>query len=157
MFSKLYTTIFSNKKTLPSKLKISDFNEVRNVYDDVWNKVPNSYVELTYFDKNNQKRLATISYKLQSGQIGKLFIHDAKLHRRSLGTQMLEKAIDEIKNRNSINPDVKEIWAVSTHDNFFLNVFNKSFKKRIPAHPSVLGPGYYMNISGKIENSDNKQ
>jgi len=144
MFSKLNQLLLFKKKDV-SKLKLIDYNEVRKVSDDDWNSVPHGQVKLTYFDRN-MKHIATIAYNLVSGQIGLLFIHDPKLERRGLGTQMLEKAIDEIKNKNLINPHVKEIWAVTTNHNFFSNAFNCAFKPRKPAHHTVTGPGYYMEI-----------
>ncbi len=149
MFIKFWSGFFKNNATA-SKLKLTDYYEVRAVSDDMWNKVPNSDIRLNYYDQNN-KHIASISFRLQNGQIGHLFIHDDNLIGRGLGKQLLMRAINEIKNQNYINPHVKEIWAVTSNDNFFSNVFNKSFAKRVPAHSSVRGSGYYMQIDKTIE------
>lgn len=148
MFSKL-KNIFG-KNISQNKLKLIDFDEIRIVSDDVWNKIPNGQVTLRYFN-NDKDHIATISFRLHNGQIGLLFVHDNKLKGRGLGKEMLKKAIEEIKYKNSINPGIKEIWAVTHNDLFFSNVFNQSFVKRDPAHHTVTGSGYYLDIKENIE------
>lgn len=149
MLIKSLRNIF-NRETPKSKLDLSNFSVNRVMQNDDWNHVLNSQVLLRYHDQKN-KHIATISYRLQSGQIGLLFVHDDKLKGCGLGKQMLKNAIDEIKNKNQINPNVKEIWAVTNNDAFFSNVFGKSFTKREPAHPSVTGSGYFMSIDKAID------
>ena len=40
-----------------------------------------------------------------------------------------------------------ECWVVSTkYNNFWSNVFNKSFKYREPVHDSVTGGGYFIDL-----------
>jgi hypothetical protein len=151
MFAKVLS-VFSGKKVSPSKLILADFHEHRETYEDIWNRIPNGQVELKYYE-TDKKYVSTVSYRLHSGQICTLAVHNIKFRNRDLKTQMLIKAIDEIKNHNLINSDVKEIWAVtsSSEDVFWSNVFNKAFKARSPAHPSVTGSGYYMEIDKKID------
>jgi hypothetical protein len=151
MFAKFYTKCIEKiqSKPRPTKLNLDDYRPERIVEDDVWNKVPNSQIRIKYYDHHN-KHIGSILYRLQSGQIGSFFLHDSTLYRRGLGRQMLTRAIAEIKHNNHFNPNVKEIWAVTSNHNFFSNVFDKAFSERKPAHPSVTGSGYYMEI-GKCD------
>ena len=55
---------------------------------------------------------------------------------------MLQKAINEMKIHK-----VTKVWAVTTHNHpFWSNVFNKSFTLKFPAHKSVTGSGYVMDL-----------
>jgi hypothetical protein len=125
-------------------LKLSNFKQERIVTDDTYNGHQIGSVKIRYYD--NDLHVATLSYQKCNGQIGLLFVHCKEYSNRGLGKQMLRQAIYELTNDNEINPNVDEIWAVSSRKNFWSNVFNKSFKARTPAHPSVTGSGFFMKI-----------
>jgi len=138
-------------------LIITDFKEVRYVSSEM--SEPNDYfvckklggVMLEYYN-NKDAKIGYIRYYITTGQIGLFFI-DEEYQNRGLGKQILSKVIKELETNQC-----EEVWAVSTNDHtFWSNVYNKSFAHRVPAHPSVTGPGYIMKLQPeniKIELKD---
>jgi GNAT superfamily N-acetyltransferase len=117
-------------------LKLNDFTEIRKI--DV-------SIKLEYFTKTN-KSIGYIKYK-PTGQIGLFFI-DEEYQNRGLGKQILSKVIDELSDIGC-----NEVWAVTTKNHiFWSNVYDKQFKPRQPAHSSVTGSGYYINLDKFVYN-----
>jgi GNAT superfamily N-acetyltransferase len=126
-------------------LHINDFKEIRHTSS----VFPNGFfvknkpggVLLEYYNNQNV-RIGYIRYYITTGQIGLFFIEDDYQH-RGLGTQILSKVI-EVLTKNHCD----EVWAVtSEHHPFWSNVYNKSFVYRHPAHPTVIGDGYFMKLN----------
>ena len=135
---------FRTPQTPP--LFINDFREVRYVSSEI--PQPNDIfvykkpggIMLEYYNKKDEK-IGYIRYYITTGQIGLFFIDD-EYQNRGLGKQILSKVIEELKENQC-----KEMWAVSTDNHiFWSNVYNKSFEHRVPAHPSVTGPGYVYRL-----------
>jgi len=129
-----------------SPLHISDFKEVR--YESAKIPEPNEHfvsrkpggIMLEYYNKKDEK-IGYIRYYITTGQIGLFFI-DEEYQNRGLGKQILSKVIEELKENQC-----EEAWAVGTDNHiFWLNVYNKSFTRKVPAHPSVTGPGYVYRL-----------
>ena len=130
----------------PSPLVITDFREMRQVStpNDVF---PNDYFVpkkpggrwLEYYD--NTESIAYIRYYVTTRQVGLFFIK-TKYQNRGLGKQILSKVIKEMRENNC-----DELWAVTSKNHtFWSNVYNKSFEFRDPAHPSVTGDGYVLDL-----------
>ena len=140
----------------PAPLFIHDFREVRYVSskmpepNDIFVYKKPGGVMLEYYN-NQDVKIGYIRYYITTGQIGLFFI-DKEYHNRGLGKQILSKVIEELETNHC-----EEVWAVSTDNHsFWSNVYNKSFTHRVPAHPSVTGPGYFMKIGeNNIELCDN--
>lgn len=122
------------RRSRRSKLYLNQFKEIRTITDDKHNRVKNGQVTISYND-DDEKEIAMINYRPNVGQIGKLFVFDENNRHRGLGKQMVMNAAREMRNNGT-----KEIWGVSTRD------FSTVFTPRDPAHPSVDGPGYFMNF-----------
>jgi hypothetical protein len=140
----LYLPILSYLFPKPLPLNLTDFTQVKVIKDDDWNKIPNSYIRIDFYDKlNNNTQAGYISYRAGTGQIG-LFFLDKSYMNRGLGKQILLETIEDMKKYNT-----NEIWAITTKDHpFWSNVFNKSFQfyDERKVHPSVTGWGYKMKI-----------
>ena len=130
----------------PAPLLLKDFTEIR--YESDLIPKPNHYfpnnklggVWLQYFNKNH-KSIAYIRYYTSNGQIGVFSIHN-EYQNRGLGTQILEKATNELRDKNC-----KEVWAVSSEfHTFWYNVNNKSFTYSNPVHPSSNEGGYIRKL-----------
>lgn len=134
------TTDNNTSPQLPLVLKM--FNEIRTVEYDDYNHVENGNVFINYTSPLDNHEIGFISYRPHNGQIGLIFITDSNMQRRKLGAQMLLHAVNEMHEVGT-----KEVWAVTRQDHeFWSNVFYKGFKFRNPAHGSVTGSGYVMNI-----------
>lgn len=139
--------LFSNYRLLntnvtgfyKNKLSLKQFKERRTVSDDTWNCVKDSEVHIQYLTSDDTE-VGFINYRLSTGQIGLLFITNEKYIRRGLGTQMVERAINEMKQHK-----IDKVWAV-TRDNheFWEKVLNFQPSKR--PHKSVTGSGYELDI-----------
>jgi GNAT superfamily N-acetyltransferase len=128
-------------------LIITDFKEVRYVSSEM--SAPNDHfvykkpggILLEYYN-NKDVKIGYIRYYITTGQIGLFFI-DKEYQNRGLGKQILSKVIKELKNNNC-----EEVWAVTTKNHtFWSNVYNKSFVPRDPAHPTVTGDGYFIDLA----------
>lgn len=137
-----FSTNISTNKT---PLEINNFKEIRYVSSEM--SYPNEYfvneksggVMLEYYDK--ECKIGYIRYYVNTGQIGLFFIQK-EYQNRGLGKQILSKVINELQENNC-----EEIWAVSSNNHvFWSNVYNKSFSYRDPAHSSVGGDGYFMDL-----------
>ena len=130
-------------------LQISDFKEIRF---DSSEEEPYPFfgkekfvhgkpggVVLEYYDKDHQ--IGYIRYYVNTGHIGLFFIQK-EYQNRGLGKQILCKVIQELQENNC-----DEIWAVTSKDHaFWSNVYHQLFSYRDPAHPSVGGDGYFMDL-----------
>ena len=136
-------------------LLINNFREIRHVDTSTMftgSEAPNTEVNRyfvrdkpggVYLEYYNQKdvKIGYIRYYLTTGQIG-LFFLDNEYQNRGLGKQILSKVITELKENQC-----EEVWAVTTTNHtFWSNVYKKSFVHRYPAHPTVGGSGYVMDI-----------
>jgi GNAT superfamily N-acetyltransferase len=147
MFKFISSLLFSPSRT---PLNLLDFKEKRFISAEM--EYPNNYfnrdkkecgVWLEYFDSND-KSIAYIRYYINTGQVG-LFFMNKEYHNRSLGKQILSKAIEDMRENGC-----EEMWASTLKDHqFWSNVYNKALKYRDPAHPSVTGDGYYLNLRDK--------
>jgi len=126
-------------------LKINNFKEIRYVSSEM--PYQNKYfmdkktggIMLEYY--NQDIKIGYIRYYINTGQIGLFFILK-EYQKRGLGKQILSKVIKELQDNNC-----DEIWVVTLKDHqFWSNVYNKSFSYREPAHPSVTGDGYFMDL-----------
>ena len=132
----------------PTPLFLKDFKKTRYDLDlkprheRFW-CFPNDklgWVFIEYFNKNDQS-IAYILHNTSNGQIGLFFI-EKEYQYRGLGTQILEKATNELRDKKC-----EEVWAVTIENHpFWSNVNNKSFTYRYPAHPSVTGHGYFRKL-----------
>ena len=112
-------------------------------YDPVWVddslRFPRPGATHHLRDKDHQ--IGYIRYYVNTGQIGLFFIQK-EYQNRGLGKQILCKVIQELQENNC-----DEIWAVTSKDHaFWSNVYHQSFSYRDPAHPSVGGDGYFMDL-----------
>lgn len=128
-------------------LFINDFKEVRYESSELLcPSLKSKFVRnkpggvlLEYYDKDIQ--IGYIRYYITTGQIGLFFINE-EYQNRGLGKQILSKVIEELKLNNC-----QEVWAVtSSNHSFWSNVYNKLFVHRNPAHVSVGGCGYFMDL-----------
>jgi hypothetical protein len=131
------------------RLEINNFKEIRYVSSEM--PYQNEYfvnkkhggIMLEYYDKDI--KIGYIRYYVNTGQIGLFFIQK-EYQNRDLGKQILSKVIKELQDNNC-----DEIWAVtSKYHLFWSNVYNKSFSYRNPAHPSVTGDGYFIDLKKYI-------
>jgi GNAT superfamily N-acetyltransferase len=123
-----------------SKCNINMFNIKTTISDDIWNKIKDGQTTIELIDKDDEHKIGYISYRKYVGQIGLLFITDENYMRRSLGTQLLNIAIADMKTVGT-----KEVWAVTSDNHYYWsNIMN--FKPRSPAHSTVTGSGYAMKI-----------
>lgn len=93
---------------------------------------------------HNGKSIGYINYNKHTGQIGLFFI-DPKYQGCGIGTKYLHKIIDDIKDYG----EAKEIWMFTSKGHYFWSKAKhdgKCFTYRDPAHPSISGDGYYMEI-----------
>jgi hypothetical protein len=99
---------------------------------------------LKYYIKNkvnDETLIGYIKYRT-TGQIGLFFITNKEYKNCGLGKQILTKVINEL-----VINQCEEVWAVTTDDHpFWSNVYNRHFIPRNPAHASVGGSGYYINL-----------
>jgi GNAT superfamily N-acetyltransferase len=128
------------------RLEIKNFIEIRYVSsempyeNDIFVNNKPGGIMLEYYNKDI--KIGYIRYYVNSGQIGLFFIQE-EYQNRGLGKQILSKVIKELQDNNC-----NEIWAVTSKDHiFWSNVYNKSFSYRDPAHSSVGGDGYYIDLS----------
>ena len=145
----------------PSPLNLSSFYVVKTVWDDTWNDYKNGRVCLSYYkskddvpiaDPNEPPRLnekikysgiGYIQYKKYVGQIGLIYLDD-EYKGRTLGKQMLQKAVEDMES--------EEVWAVTGENHpFWSNVYDKIFTFRRPVHPSITGRGYYVKRKDLLE------
>jgi len=124
-------------------LFLKDFKEIR--HNNTTNDINYYYNEpggvLIEYLNNKNERIAYINYYTSDGQIGMFFI-DEKYQNRGLGKQIVEKAMNELREKKC-----EEVW-VSTSKNhpFWSNVNNKSFKYRNPVHPFWSNDGYFRKL-----------
>lgn len=144
-----------------SPLTLSNFHEVRFVEKDIWNGHENGEICLSYYtdkskvpeprtqvldehrryDNVKYNGIGYIQYRKNVGQVGLIRLDD-EFRGRTLGKQMLDKAIAEMRESGAT-----EVWAVTSKNHpFWSNVYNQSFTWRNPAHSSVTGHGYYMKL-----------
>ena len=122
-----------------NRLFLEQFQEKRTVSDDTWNKVPNSEIHIQYLTAENEE-IGYINYRRATGQIGLLFITNLKYERRGLGTQMVLRAINEMKQHN-----ISKVWAITHDDHPYWNRA-LNFRPSQRPHNSVTGSGYEMDI-----------
>lgn len=121
------------------KLNLEQYREEVTINDDDWNKIPNGEIVRRYYDNEN-KEIGMISYRHIVGQIGLFFIWDDKYRNRGLGKQILNRAINDMRNNKTTS-----VWAITSENHtFWSNVFNKSFQWKKRPHSSVTGSGYLM-------------
>lgn len=146
MIGSIITTLINNftrqqEKKAVSIPNLGDFEEKVIVKDDTFNLVKNGEIRKEYYENNN--RVAYVQYRLQSGQIGFLWV----LHKYDiniLGEQLLNRAFDDIMEKGKAT----EIWSATFFkEDFWDNVWNKSFTFKEPVHPTVTGGGYYFKFS----------
>jgi GNAT superfamily N-acetyltransferase len=119
-------------------LRIHKLIEIKKTDNNTYNNISSTTLE--YYTQSGNK-IGYIKYK-DNGQIGLFFIED-EYQNRGIGKQILTNVIDILKINNC-----KEVWAVTTDNHpFWSNVYNKKFKRRVPAHPSVTGAGYYFELN----------
>ena len=121
------------------RFNLEQFMEKKTVSDDTWNCVPNSEIHIQYLTPY-KKEVGFINYRLSTGQIGLLFITNSEYARKGLGTQMVLRAINEMKKHR-----ITKVWAI-TRDNheFWENL--PDFKPSQRPHNSVTGSGYEMHL-----------
>ena len=104
-------------------------------------------IVLEYYQQD--KCIGYIKYYLNTGQIGLFFIQK-EYRDRGLGKQILTKVLMDLQKNNC-----NECWVVTTNgNNFWSNVFNKSFTYRDPVHNTVTGSGYFIDLkNNSSENS----
>ena len=101
----------------------------------------NNNTLIRYYDHKDEE-ISYIYYNILNGEI-KLFHINKNYTNKGLGKQILKNVINEM----DINYN-KEVWCVTgrNHD-FWKNVFDKSFKYRIPIQPHLPNlHGYYMKL-----------
>lgn len=146
IISYVFPFLLTQKSLEP--LSLVDFHEVKFVNDDTWNCYSNADIHLEYFKElpdipKKYEGIGYISYRPMVGQIGLIRLNH-KYRERGLGKQMVQKAIKDIKERGNSN----EVWAVTSKDHpFWSNVWGGSFVWRDPAHSSVTGNGYVLDIT----------
>jgi GNAT superfamily N-acetyltransferase len=127
------------------RLEINNFKEIRYVSSEM--PYENDYfvhnkpggIMLEYY--NEDIIIGYIRYYVTTGQIGLFFILK-EYQNRGLGKKILSKVIKELQDNNC-----HEVWAVNSEDHpFWSNVYNKSFSYRDPAHSSVGGDGYFIDL-----------
>jgi GNAT superfamily N-acetyltransferase len=124
----------------PTPIQLSVYKEHKIVKNDDWNKIKNGDITLEYYLHNN-KMIGCINYRVYTGQIG-LFFLEPNYRNIGLGKQILNKAINDIKQNN-----INEVWAVTSKNHvFWSNVYNGKFKYKEQLHPSVTGSGYSITL-----------
>lgn len=137
----LLRNIFKIKHIIAPKIQISSLRQVVKVIDDTYNKVPNGETNIDFFD--GDKNVGHLSLRQHNGQIG-IIVLDNSYRRRGIGTQILDMSRDIILKYG--NADT--MWAVTTKDHkYWSNVPGMVWKE--PAHESVTGPGYSVDINNK--------
>jgi GNAT superfamily N-acetyltransferase len=146
-------SLFIKRET---RLDINNFEEYcYNLYEK--SELTNYFVNnkpggimLEYYQE--ERRVGYIRYYNTTGQIGLFFI-EKPYQNRGLGKQILSKVIKDLQENNC-----NECWVVTTKkNNFWSNVYNKSFTYRDPAHSSVTGNGYFIDLKKfNIVSSTNK-
>ena len=122
-----------------NKLSLEQFKERRTISDDTWNGIKDSEVHIQYLTSNDTE-VGFINYRLSTGQIGLLFITNEKYIRRGLGTQMVERAINEMKQHK-----IGKVWAVTRDNHEFWKTMS-GFQPSKRPHKSVTGSGYERDI-----------
>lgn len=90
---------------------------------------------------SEDKNIGLVQYNNKTGEIGMLIIHET-FRNMGLGKFILKNIINEMKQN-----EIKEVWAISNKkQSFWLNVNNKSFTYRFPAHPTTIHGGFYMKL-----------
>ena len=139
-----YVTKFAPKPLRCLPLTLDDFNEVIHRSDDEWNNVPGGNIRRTYFTKTTQlTEIGHIDYRVATGQIGLFFIYSEKYKNNGLGKQMLTRAINDIRTHGTATT----VWGVTSDDHpCFSNIWNKRATWKSPAHSSVKGSGYSIEL-----------
>ena len=130
---------------LPQSLSLTlDFNEVIHGSDDEWNNVPGGNIRRTYLTKTTPPTvIGYIDYRVATGQIGLFFIHDEAYCHNGLGKQMLTRAITDIRTHGTATT----VWGVTSQNHpCFSNIWNKRAVWKNPAHFSVTGDGYPIEL-----------
>lgn len=97
--------------------------------------------KLVEYYENNEK-IGYIYYNIKNGSINVFYINE-KYRNQGLGKQMLDKVIDEMKDYN-----IDTIWVTnaSKYNEFWKNVYNKSFTYTFPVGVEPHLSGYYMKL-----------
>jgi GNAT superfamily N-acetyltransferase len=86
------------------------------------------------------KSIAYVSYKLETGQIGLIYVKP-KYQNAGIGKQIVLKVI------NDPYINFKPVFTITAKNHpFWSNVFNKSFEYSKRPHMSLTGDGYVLNL-----------
>lgn len=133
--SKLLARTFGNGRVL-----ISNFRCERYVNNDHPNVRKHGQIECKYYSQSDSEEPALhIGYRPYIGQIGILY-SKPKYRGTKLGTQAVEKAMEEMKKLNT-----REVWAVSVTTGRYWRSL-PGFEYRDPAHYSVGAEGFYRSL-----------
>jgi GNAT superfamily N-acetyltransferase len=114
-----------------NKVLLSSFKEEIKILEN------GDFIMRSYYDTD--KLVSRINYNKSTGQVGLLLVTE-DYRRKSLGTQMILKACQEI--------DADEIWGVTKDHPFYRNTFSGIiFKYRSPIKPYLSENGFYAKKS----------
>lgn len=127
----------------PSKQIIPQYDRLlikTTIEKDTWNNVQNGQITKDFY--YSSEHIGYIRYRRETGQIGIFVIFDDCYRNVGLGKQILNNAIEDLRNNNQ-----SSVWAVTTKNHpFWANVYNNKFIYKERVHYSVTGSGYLMNI-----------
>ena len=111
-----------NSNELPSESILLDLLMVEIITDDLTSNTPNGWIDHIYYMNNESKKeIGYITFRPSFGQICSIEV-DPLFRDKGMGKHMITNVVDELKKIG-----VNEVWAISRNDNFWKNVFNKSF------------------------------
>jgi len=136
----LFKRIFKMELATP-KIPLSSLRQVVNLIDDNWNNVTNGETKIDFFDE--EKNIGHLYLRQHNGQIG-ILVLNKDYRRRGIGTQILNLSRDKIIEYGKADT----MWAVTVKDHgYWSNVPGMVWKE--PAHESVTGSGYSVDINNK--------
>lgn len=134
IIKKKYDTVVNCNRGITHNVSV-----VRTITDDLTNNIQNGWVDIVYYTKDDeQKRMGYISFKPDCGQICSIEVDDV-FRNQGVAKQLLIDVIEELNNHG-----VKNVWLISTNNNFWKNVFNGSF------HNHNKYDGYFCASVDKI-------
>ena len=164
--------LYNFSSIIPTHLYVKEFRELRYDYNSFASN-NHEWVATVWIEYLNNKNetIAYISYNTTNGQIISLSVK-REYQNRGIGKQILEKATNELREKNC-----EELWVVcGEHHPFWSNVnclcvicnshrlvdkkntktmvnrttplyyLTKSLTYRNPAHPSVTSDGYFRKL-----------